>query len=454
MSQGEVNHHINPDRSIAARVLGLAWPVIVENSLMTLVNVADVAMVGRLGKVAIASASLPGSPIFFSQAIFSAVSIGTTALVARLIGARERDKANMALRQSFFIAMVLGIIVTLLLVGFAQPIMHLMGARDEVLTMGSMYLRVSCSTFFFMTLSFILNGALRGAGDTKTPMITNIIANLVNLVLNYLLIHGIGVFPEMGVAGAALATAISRAVGGILVLGVVLSNKAKLHLDLRFPWTVDGDLMRRMLKVGLPAAGEQFVMRGSSMIMTRMITGLGTLAYASHSLVANFESVSFMIGLGFSMSASSLVGQHLGAKDEDGANACGHMAAKVAGIAMGLFGLAFLLIPRMIIGIYSNDPEVVTLGSSILRIAGFSQIPLALNIVYSGGLRGAGDTQYVFWVSVLGNLILRLGLIYVFAYLLDMGVLGAWIGQTIDISIRSLFIFARYRSGKWRSIKV
>ncbi len=454
MPQDEINHHINPDRSIAARVLGLAWPVIVENSLMTMVNVADVAMVGRLGKVAIASASLPGSPIFFSQALFSAISIGTTALVARLIGAREKDQANKALRQSFFIAVILGLIVTAILVGFARPIMSLMGATGEVLTTSSMYLRVSCSTFFFMTLSFILNGALRGAGDTKTPMITNIIANFVNLFLNYVLIHGIAFFPEMGVAGAALATAISRAVGGLLVLGVTLSNKAKLHLDLKFPWTMDADLMRRMLKVGLPAAGEQFVMRGSSMIMTRMITGLGTLAYASHSLVANFESVSFMIGLGFSMSASSLVGQHLGAKDQEGANACGHMAAKVAAIAMGTFGAIFLLVPQLIIGIYSTDPEVIALGSSILRMAGLSQIPLALNIVYSGGLRGAGDTQYVFWVSVLGNLVLRLGLIYFFAYILDFGVVGAWIGTTIDVTIRSIFITLRFHSGKWRSIKV
>ena len=421
---------------------------------MTMVNVADVAMVGRLGKVAIASASLPGSPIFFSQALFSAISIGTTALVARLIGARERDQANKALRQSFFIAVILGLIVTAILVGFARPIMSLMGATGEVLTTSSMYLRVSCSTFFFMTLSFILNGALRGAGDTKTPMITNIIANFVNLFLNYVLIHGVAFFPEMGVAGAALATAISRAVGGLLVLGVTLSNKAKLHLDLRFPWTMDADLMRRMLKVGLPAAGEQFVMRGSSMIMTRMITGLGTLAYASHSLVANFESVSFMIGLGFSMSASSLVGQHLGAKDQEGANACGHMAAKVAAIAMGTFGAIFLLVPQLIIGIYSTDPEVIALGSSILRMAGLSQIPLALNIVYSGGLRGAGDTQYVFWVSVLGNLVLRLGLIYLFAYILDLGVVGAWIGTTIDVTIRSIFITLRFHSGKWRSIKV
>ncbi len=285
-------------------------------------------------------------------------------------------------------------------------------------------------------------------------MITNIIANFVNLFLNYVLIHGIAFFPEMGVAGAALATAISRAVGGLLVLGVTLSNKAKLHLDLKFPWTMDADLMRRMLKVGLPAAGEQFVMRGSSMIMTRMITGLGTLAYASHSLVANFESVSFMIGLGFSMSASSLVGQHLGAKDQEGANACGHMAAKVAAIAMGTFGAIFLLVPQLIIGIYSTDPEVIALGSSILRMAGLSQIPLALNIVYSGGLRGAGDTQYVFWVSVLGNLVLRLGLIYFFAYILDFGVVGAWIGPTIDVTIRSLFITLRFHSGKWRSIKV
>lgn len=454
MSKNDLSHHTNPDRSIAARVLGLAWPVIVENSLMTLVNVADVAMVGRLGQSAIAAASLPGSPIFFSQAIFSAISIGTTALVARLIGAGNKKEADRALRQSFFLALVLGIVVTVLLMTFAHPIMSAMGAKDDVLSMGSSYLRISTSTFFFMSLSFILNGALRGAGDTKTPMVTNIIANLVNLVFNYLLIHGIGIFPEMGVDGAALATAMSRAVGGLLVIGVVVSKNAKLHLDLSLPWKVEPGILNRMLKVGLPAAGEQFVMRGSSMIMTRMITGLGTLAYASHSLVANFESVSFMIGLGFSMSASTLVGQHLGAGDEEGAGDCGNMAARVAAIVMGFFGLIFIFFPQIIIAIYSDDPEVILLGSKILRMAGIAQIPTALNIVYSGGLRGAGDTKYVFWISSLGNLILRLGLIYVFAYVLDLGIVGAWMGTTLDIAIRSVFIALRFRSGHWRSIKI
>lgn len=454
MSKNDLSHHINPERSIAARVLGLAWPVIVENSLMTLVNVADVAMVGRLGQSAIAAASLPGSPIFFSQAIFSAITIGTTALVARLIGAGDKKQADRALRQSFVLALILGLIVTGILMGFAHPIMSAMGAKGDVLTMGSSYLRISTSTFFFMSLSFILNGALRGAGDTKTPMITNIIANLVNLLFNYLLIHGVWIFPEMGVDGAALATAISRAVGGLLVIAVLVSNRAKLHLDLRLPFKPDKDLLGRMLNVGLPAAAEQFVMRGSSMVMTRMMTGLGTLAYASHSLVANFESVSFMVGLGFSMSASTLVGQHLGAEDPDGANDCGHMAAKVAALVMGAFGILFMIAPQIIISIYSSDPEVVGLGSRILRVAGLSQIPLAINIVYSGALRGAGDTRYVFWVTSFGNLLLRLSLIYTFAYVLDLGIVGAWLGTTLDISVRSILVAMRFRSGKWRNIKV
>ncbi len=440
--------------AIRNQIFHLAWPVIVENTLMTLVGMADMIQVGGLGPAAIAAVGLSNSPIFFAQAGFAAVSVGSTAIIARHIGAKEPDQANAAARQSFYLSIIFGALFTIGIMLLAPFIMGWMGAEPDVAQYGTSYIRISTSTFAFAIISMIMNGALRGAGDTKTPMRVNIIANLVNVVFNYLLINGIWFFPRMGVDGAAAATALSRAVGGILVLRVLFTGQALISVDWREKFQINWEIINRMMKIGIPAAVEQLIMRGGQLAFTRVVSSLGTIAYAAHSVAMNAESLSFMPGFGFAMAATTLIGQNLGAKKPDWAEESGYESVRIAASIMGFLGLIFLIWPYPFTRLYTSDLNVIHQASAALRIVAIAQPAMAVSMVLSGGLRGAGDTKWVLYITIAGVWGVRLTVGYLLAIVFRMGLIGAWIGMTADIFVRAVLIFLRYRHGHWKTLKV
>lgn len=421
---------------------------------MTFVSMADMIMVGGLGPAAITSIGLSNSPVFFAMAAFSAISVGSTALVARHIGASEHKEANLMARQSFMLSVILSLLFTLLAFVAAPYVMGWMGADPEVKQIGASYIRISTSTFGFAIISMIMNGVLRGAGDTKTPMRVNIVANLVNVVFNYLLITGKFGFPALGVNGAAAATALSRLVGGILVLRVLISGKLIVHISLRDRWQLDWPAIKRMMNIGIPAMLEQLVMRGGQLLFARVVSALGTLAYAAHSIANNAESLSFMPGFGFAMAATTLIGQNLGAKSPERAEHSGYECVKIAAAIMGFVGIFFFLVPGAFVGLYTDDPDVIRMASSVLRLIAVSQPFLAASMVFAGALRGAGDTRWVLIITTIGIWCVRLALAYVLCITLDYGLMGAWLAMSADLMLRSVLVWLRYRTGLWKTLRV
>lgn len=442
------------NREMRQSIYRLAWPVIVENMLMTFVSMADMIMVGGLGPAAITSIGLSNSPVFFAMAAFSAISVGSTALVARHIGAAEHREANLMARQSFMLSVILSLLFTALAFVAAPHVMGWMGADPEVKQIGASYIRISTSTFGFAIVSMIMNGVLRGAGDTKTPMRVNIVANLVNVVFNYLLITGKFGFPALGVNGAAAATALSRLVGGILVLRVLISGKLIVHISLRDRWQWDWPAIKRMMNIGIPAMLEQLVMRGGQLLFARVVSALGTLAYAAHSIANNAESLSFMPGFGFAMAATTLIGQNLGAKLPERAEHSGYECVKIAAVIMGFVGIFFFLVPDAFVGLYTDDPDVIRMASSVLRLIAISQPFLAASMVFAGALRGAGDTRWVLIITTIGIWCVRLALAYVLCIVMDYGLMGAWIAMSADLMLRSVLVWMRYRTGHWKTLRV
>lgn len=442
------------NREMRQSIYHLAGPVIIENMLMTFVGMADMIMVGSLGPSAIAAIGLSNSSIFFATAAFAAISVGSTALVARHVGAKEYADANVMARQSLILSVLLSIVFTALTLLAAPYIMGWMGAEPGVKEIGTSYIRISTSTFAFSIISMIMNGVLRGAGDTRTPMRVNIIANLVNIVFNYLLIFGKFGFPQMGVDGAAAATALSRMVGGLLVLRVLFSGELVVHISLRDRFRLDWPAIRRMMNIGVPAMMEQLVMRGGQLLFARVVASLGTLTYAAHSIVMNAESLSFMPGFGFSIAATTLIGQNLGAKRPDLAEHSGYECTKIAAVIMSFFGLIFFLIPHLFVRMYTDDPEVIRMGSSVLRLIAISQPFLAASMVFAGALRGAGDTRWVLIITTVGVWGVRLVLAYVLCITLGWGLIGAWIGMSADLVLRAVLVWLRYRTGHWKTLRV
>lgn len=444
-----IKTRLAPERT--QRVLALALPAVGEQLLNMAVGLIDTFMVGHLGASAVAAVGLSNQAIMLATTFFSAVATGVTALVARHTGAREPEGANVILHQGYLVGALLGVITTALALAFSGPIMTALRAPADVISPGGSYLRIASTIFVSAAWLFIGNAALRGAGDTRSPMKIMLVVNLVNIVVAYLFIYGPGPFPQWGVAGSALGAAAGRGTGGLLVTALLWRGRVGLKLRLA-SLVPDPAQLRRIANIGLPAGAELLMMRLGMMAYVTTVAALGTKAYAAHQLALQGESLAFMPGFGFATAATTLVGQGLGAGDPRRARADGYLARRMAIILMVAMGVIFFVFAGPIIDLFIDDPEVVQLGIWPLRLVAFSQPALATMMVLSGGLRGAGDTRATLVITATGLWGVRLPL----ALLLTgpLGLIGAWIAMGVDLQVRGLGMWLRFRSGKWAGIRV
>lgn len=447
------------------RVMVLAWPAIAEMFLMTLTQIVDTAMVGRLGGAAITAVGLTMAPMMLFMGMFAAIGVGSTAIVARFTGAGDAAGATRAAHQSLILSVGSALAVSFAIFLLARQVILFMGAEPEVVPLGTAYLRTLSTGLVFYSTSFILSGVLRGAGDTRSPMQVNAVANIANVVLNFFLIFesrtvGVGAYSlsipgaGLGVFGAALGTVVARGIGGIMILMILFRGRSPVTLEWRRLLVLDLDLMRRIVRIGIPAALERTAMSIGHVLFSRIVATLGTTAYAAHHLAVVAESVSYMPGFGFSMAATVLVGQGLGAGDPEMAERYGRETWRLGAIIMTSLGVLFFLVPRVFLRMLTNEPEVIELGSMCLRIVAVAQFPFATAIIYAGAIRGAGDTKFPLYATIMGMLVIRLSLAWLMGIYLGMGLFGIWSAMAIDLFFRGFLFYRRFRSGSWKTIQV
>ncbi len=446
---------LSDDRvEIRKQVIDLALPALAEMMLMTLVNMADMIMVGRLGPWAITAVGLSNQPLFVAMSVFMSLNVGATALVARSIGAKDPDDAFKVARQALVIATGLGALLSLIGVVFAPQILSFMGAEADALGPGIAYFRIVAAGVIFQGAAMSLGASLRGAGDTKTPMSANMVANLVNLVGNYLLIYGHFGFPRLDVVGAAIPTTLSRFVALVLILHKVFGHQGAVKMSLTDSFRLDKETLGRILKIGLPAAGEQLVMRSGQMLFARIVSSFGTVVFAAHQVAINAESLSFNPPMAFQTAATALCGQSLGAKKPERAMTVGREARTLGFCMSAVTGAILFFLGRYIVFMYTDDPIVMDLSSSMLKIIAIAQPFMAMNFVLAGALRGAGDTKWTLYITMAGIWGVRLAFAYILALKLNMGLTGAWIAMALDMVTRALLVNARFRTGHWTKLRV
>jgi len=453
-----VIEQIRPVEETTARVslrqvLDLALPAVGEQMLNMMVGLVDTFLVGHLGASSLAAVGLANQIVMLATTFFAAVATGTTALVARHVGAKEPATANRIMHQSLTVGLVLALPLILICFFGATLSMQVMGAQDDVVGLGSMYMQIVAPTLLTSALMFIGNAALRGSGDTRTPMQVMAVVNGVNIVVAYTLINGLGPFPALGVAGSAMGAALGRTTGCVMVLLILFKGKAALRLNLT-DLRLDRVQLARIVNVGVPAGMELLVMRLGMTIFAATVASLGTAAYAAHQVVMTSESLSFQPGFGFGVAAATLMGQGLGAKDPRRAEDGGLTAVRLAVLVMSGMGVLFFLFPGWFMGVFTSDPEVIALGITPLRIIAIAQPFLALTMVLSGALRGAGDTRGPLVVTTIGIWCVRLPLAFILLRLTSIGLPGAWITMIVDQFVRSMFFIGRFRSGRWKRIRV
>ena len=452
-------------------IFKLALPAILEMLMQTLLGFADMAMVGVLGAAGIAAVGLSDMPIMTSIALFAAISVGTTALVSRAIGAKNVTEATDVAKQSLIISIFFAIIFTILGFIFSEPLIRFMGAEEEVIPMANSYFIHICWGIPFLVVNMIMAGVLRGAGDTKTPMYINVFANILNIIGNFFLIFesrtisfaipfvekefelwipGAG----MGVAGAAISTSFSRVIAGILILYVLYSGRAKIKLSIREKIKLDFPIMKRIFDIGIPAAMEQFFMRFGQLTFNKFIATLGTTMYAAHRITNTAESISYNVGFGFALAATTLVGQYLGADEPEKAQESGHMAVRMGAVFMSVMGVFFLLWPKIFLILFTREEAVLAPAIWCLRIVAIAQPFLAFSMGYGGALRGAGDTKPVLVVSFVGIWGVRVVLTFLSINVLGYGLVSAWAIMALDLIIRGFWLLLIFQRGKWKTVKV
>jgi len=345
---------------------------------------------------------------------------------------------------------MMGLLALVVISLFAGPILRLLGAPPDVYPLGVAFLRITALSMPLAGLLFIGNAALRGAGDTRTPLLVMFVVNGLNMLIAWVLVNGRWGFPMLGVEGTAYGAAIGRSAGGLLVIAMLIRGRGHLKLD-RLP-RPNLTMLKRLVRVGLPSGGEQLAFQGALMLFARLVTGLGTVAFAAHNTVLMIESISFLPGLGFAAAATTLVGQGLGAEDAQQARWNGNEAFRQAVIFMAIMGLAFVLVPQWFLRLLVDDPQVIAAGVVPLRTVGLIQPLLAASFVFSGALRGAGDTRFPLWIKLISPWLLRLPL----ALLLIpwLGLTGAWIALSSDLALQGLLSWWRFRGSRWEHIRL
>ena len=442
----------SPD-SVVTQVAGLAWPVVVEQLLGTAVGLVNMYVAGQLGTDAIAAVGLSNQLRMLLMALFSAVGVGATALIARYTGAKELEETNLIGGQTIGLSLAVGAVAAIPCLFFGGMLMDAMGAAVAVVDLGKPYLTSMGTTMPLMALLFIGNAALRGAGDTRTPMIVMTLVNVINGLLTWGLVYGLGPVPALGFVGAGIAAAAGFGVGGLAVASVLLRgySSSGLHVTVRH-LCLRRDRVKLILRIGLPSAAEQATLRVGQLVLVGIVTQLGTTAYAGHQLAIQLLSVGFMPGFAFSVAATTLVGQELGRESPKRAAACVSRSMWMALTVMSLAGVGVLAFARPLLRIFTSDPDVVAQGYYALQGCAAMQVPLAVYFVFAGALRGAGDTRFVLLAQAIPIWLIRLTMAPLLGIAWGFGLTGIWAAMVLDVIGRAVMVVLRFRGGKWKHL--
>jgi putative MATE family efflux protein len=453
------------DRSIVegplrAAVWKLAWPTMLANIIGGLQGLVDHIMVGHLVGYAGNAAIGVAWQIFIIVIVFiNSLFIGMSVLVARFAGAGEEEKVDRTVYQAFLTAIGIALFVMAPL-GFvlAPYLLDLAHAAPSVKTEALPFLRIMFLFSSGMLVFYMLGGALRSAGDARTPMVLGITSTLLNVVLNVVLIRGLGPIPSFGTKGAAMGTCISSGLVAIYALVRLWRGGWVVSFPRHGSFAPDWTIIRSLFRFGLPSGVQGIAMNVGGLLMLGFIGSLAQSAAAQAAFAISYSQLFSLItwtSLGLMGAAAACAGQNLGAGNPDRAIASVHSAARLGLIVAGAVGLAFFFIPRQLLGIFGmSNPDVVTIGTQLLRVLSVSGLFITVALTFTGGLQGTGDTKSPLYISIISQVVFPLGICFVVQQLSTLQPIHIWIAILIGHATRCALSVIRFDQGKWRAIRV
>ena len=438
-------------------MLRLALPVLAEQLLFALVMLVDVWLTGRFLKEApeLAAIGLIAYLLWFLTSLFDFVAIGATAITARFVGAGNKESARLVVNQSLLVGIAVALVAVSLGFLLARPSVTLLGLENDAARFAVRYLDYVLPVLPAIMIQKVGIACLRGAGDMLTTFWVMSLVNLVNIGVSCTLVIGIGPFPDLGWDGLAIGTAAAFVTGGFLVLLLLVGGRGGLALHFPMLWP-NADMIRRLLRIGIPGGTNTLLVIVCNLWFVSLINRLGNDAAAAHSVAIRLESLGFLPGAAFAMAATTLAGQYLGAGDAHRAGRSVLMACLTACGIMLTMGIAFYFGGLQLADFFlaPEENDIAEMSAQLLRIAGLAMLPLAVEMVLVGALRGAGDTRWPLLFTLIGFLGIRIPLTYLAIDVFQWGVLGAWYAMLIDLVVRCLMVVYRFYHGGWKSIQV
>lgn len=422
------------------KILALAIPATIENILQTAVGFIDALMISKIGLVAVTAVGIANTILNVYLALFIALGVGTSALIAQKIGAKREPEAQIITNQSVLLTVVISLLLALVSVLFGSPLLRMMGASDQILQESLTFFVIVGGGALFMGLLTIFGSILRATGDTKSPMKVSVMVNIGNIVIDYILIFGLGPIPALGVLGTAIGTVLSRVLGCWLLYHKVQLSKSPLDWSTLFA----SSNYRPLVNLSIPATLERLVMRLGQVLYFGLIVSISAKTFAAHSIAGNIESFTYMPAYGLATAATTLVGNEIGARDPQQAKGYGYSAAKYGVIFMSLLGVILFIGAPLFASLFTKDQEALRQIVIALRIDAFAQPGLAISLITTGALQGMGDTKSPLYSTAFGMWGIRVVGVIVLSKYLGLGIAGIWLSIAIDLYLRSLFLVYKF----------
>jgi len=443
-------------------ILGLAWPTMLEQLMQTMVQYIDTAMVGTLGTDATAAVGSTGTINWLVNGSIGALSIGFLSYIAKACGAKDLKNAKRAAAQAVFMVLVVGSFFTILTVGLSSYIPVWMQVDEAIQEIAGNYFMILYAPMLFRTATIIFGNVLRAAGDTRTPMKIGVLVNMLNIILNFCFIYptrqmefggtNITVYGAgWGVLGAAVASSIAFGIGGILITIVLFRHPVISPRGERIKpqW----DIMEPCLKVAVPNMFQRFGTYLGYVFFAAMINSVGEVATAAHTIANTVESLFYIPGFGMQTAAATLAGNAYGAKDEKKMKQLSGMFIPIEVILMFLSGSALFVVAPQFMGIFSDNEEVIGLGTTVLRMVAVSEPFYGFSIIVEGFMQGVGRTKEPFIYNIIGMWGIRIVGTFLCTQYLGMGLVSAWACMILHNLFLFVLFLISYVRGTWNPLK-
>jgi len=433
-------------------LLVVAAPIVAGNVLQSGLELVDLFFVGRLGAEAIAGVAMSTSGVMVLMTIIIGIVTANTAFVSRHYGAKEYDIAAKGISHTLILGLVFSIVLSIVGILFAEDMLLLLGAESSVALLGASYLTVLFTGSVTLVELWVINSTFQSCGDAITPMLLVVFANILNIALDPLLIFGYGAVPAFGVAGAAYATVLSRSVVFAVAFALLLSGRSPVPFSLRTKF--EFPLAWRLLRVAVPNSIQSGLRSVTFLAMMTIVAVFGTTALSAYGIVGRLELVALMPGFGIATATAVIVGQNLGARKPERAEAGVRLSALMNGGFMALVGVVFYVAGAAIIEVFDPSGASTEIGISYMQTVAPFYVLLAVAIILGFALNGAGDTKRPMYATLISMVLFQVPLACILPGLLGIGIAGVWFAVVCGVTLQAGLLFSMYRGGTWKATAI